>query len=55
MCLLIDTAIPSDRNVTQKEAEWKLRYKTLGYRNSGDVEHETLRHTGNQWGHWNCK
>jgi hypothetical protein len=29
-CLPIDAAIPSDRNVMQKEAEKKLKYKTLG-------------------------
>jgi hypothetical protein len=29
ICLLIDVAIPSDRNVIQKEAEWKLKYKNL--------------------------
>jgi Uma2 family endonuclease len=28
-CLLIDVAIPSDKNVIQKEAEKKLRYKNL--------------------------
>jgi hypothetical protein len=28
-CLLIDVAIPSDRNVIQKEAEKKLKYKNL--------------------------
>jgi hypothetical protein len=28
-CLFIDVAIPSDRNVIQKEAEKKLKYKTL--------------------------
>jgi hypothetical protein len=26
-CLLIDVAIPSDKNVIQKEAEKKLKYK----------------------------
>jgi hypothetical protein len=26
-CLLIDVAIPSDKNVIQKEAEKKLNYK----------------------------
>jgi hypothetical protein len=26
-CLLIDVAIPSDKNVIQKEAEQKLKYK----------------------------
>jgi hypothetical protein len=28
-CILIDVAIPVDRNVTQKEAEKKLKYKSL--------------------------
>jgi hypothetical protein len=29
ICLLVDVAIPSDRNVIQKESEKKLKYKTL--------------------------
>jgi hypothetical protein len=29
MCLLIDVAVPSDRNVIQKESEKKLKYKNL--------------------------
>jgi hypothetical protein len=28
-CLLIDVAIPSDRNVIQKESENKLKYKNV--------------------------
>jgi hypothetical protein len=28
-CLLIDVAVPADRNVTQKEAEKKLKYSSL--------------------------
>ena len=28
-CTLIDVAIPSDRNAVQKEAEKKLKYKSL--------------------------
>ena len=28
-CSLIDVAIPADRNVVQKEAEKKLKYKSL--------------------------
>jgi hypothetical protein len=28
-CILVDVAIPADRNVTQKEAEKKLKYKSL--------------------------
>jgi hypothetical protein len=29
ICLLIDVAIPSDKNVTQKEAQKELKYKNL--------------------------
>jgi hypothetical protein len=29
-CTLINVAIPSDRKVVQKEAEFKLKYKSLG-------------------------
>jgi hypothetical protein len=28
-CILIDVAIPADRNVVQKEVEKKLKYKSL--------------------------
>jgi hypothetical protein len=28
-CIMIDVAIPADRNVTQKEAEKKLKYESL--------------------------
>ena len=28
-CTLVDVAIPADRNVVQKEAEMKLKYKRL--------------------------
>jgi len=30
MCTLINVAISADRNVVQKEAEKKLKYKSLG-------------------------
>jgi hypothetical protein len=29
ICLLVDVAIPSDRNVIQKESEKKIKYKNL--------------------------
>jgi hypothetical protein len=29
VCLLMDVAIPSDRNVIQKESEKKIKYKNL--------------------------
>jgi hypothetical protein len=28
-CIMTDVAIPADRNVTQKEAERKIKYKSL--------------------------
>ena len=28
-CLLIDVAIPTDRNVAEKEGERKIKYKSL--------------------------
>jgi hypothetical protein len=33
ICLLIDVAIPSDRNVIQKESENKLKYRNLSIEN----------------------
>jgi hypothetical protein len=42
-------AILSDRNVTEKEAENKLKYKKTKDRNAGNVEYGILRHTGNHW------
>jgi hypothetical protein len=44
-----------DRNVIQMEAEKKLKYKNLKYRNSANVEHDMLCHTSNHWGHGNYK
>jgi hypothetical protein len=51
--LLLDVAIPSDRYVTQKEAE-KIKIYKFMYRNLPNVEYETLRHTNNHWGHVSC-
>jgi hypothetical protein len=52
---LIGVAIPSDRDVVEQEAEKKLKYKYLKYRNSANVENEMLCHTSDHWGHGNCK
>jgi hypothetical protein len=54
ICLLIDVAIPSDRNVIKKESEKKIKIQIFKYRNSANVEHEMFRHTGNNWSHRNC-
>jgi hypothetical protein len=34
MCILINVAIPAGRNVVQKEAEKKLKYKSLCIENN---------------------
>jgi hypothetical protein len=31
-CILTDVAVPADRNVMQKEAEKKLKYKSLTFK-----------------------
>jgi len=49
-CTLIDVAIPADRNVVQKEAEKKVKYKSLCIEN---VEPEMYDCTSNNWSHWN--
>jgi hypothetical protein len=50
ICLLTDVARLLDMNVIQKEAENILKCKILKYRNSENVEHETLYHTSINWG-----
>jgi hypothetical protein len=45
-CILIDVAIPVDRNAMQQEAEKKLKYKSLCIEN---VECEMYDYTGNNW------
>jgi len=52
-CTLIDVAIPADRNVVQKEAEKKLKYKCLLYRDTTNVEPEMYDCTSNNWSDWN--
>jgi hypothetical protein len=39
-CMLIDVAIPGDRNVIQKESENILKYKYLTIRNTAYVEYK---------------
>jgi hypothetical protein len=51
--ILIDVAIPADRNVTQMEAEKKFKYKEFLYREITNVEHDVFEHTGKNWSHWN--
>ena len=52
-CTLIDVAIPADRNVVQKETEKKLKYNSLVYRDTKNVEPEMYDCTSNNWSHWN--
>jgi hypothetical protein len=51
-CILIDVATPSDRNVTQQEAE-KRKIQDFMYRDTTNVEHEMYDYTGNNWSHRN--
>ena len=52
-CTLIDVAIPADRNVVRKEAEKKLKYKSLGIEIKWMCELEFYCNTSNNWNHWN--
>ena len=52
ICTLIDVAIPADRIVVQNEAENKLKYKSLFYRDTS-VEPEMYDCASNNWSHWN--
>jgi hypothetical protein len=46
-------AIPADRNVVQKEAEKKLKYKSLSISIISNVEPEMYDYTSNNSSHWN--
>ena len=46
-------AIPADRNVVQKEAEKKLKYKSLCIEIQRMWKPEMYDHTSNNWSHWN--
>ena len=45
-------AIPADRNVVQKEAEKRLKKKSI-YRDTTKVEPEMYDYNNNNWSHWN--
>jgi hypothetical protein len=53
-CLLIVEAIPSDKNIIQKEAEKRLKYKNLSIKIQR-MWNMKCCHTSNHWGHRNCK
>jgi hypothetical protein len=49
-----DVAIPADRNVVQKEAEKKLKYKGVGIEiRATNVEPKVYDYTSYNWSHWN--
>jgi hypothetical protein len=52
-CMLIDVAIPGDRNVTQEEAEKILKYIKTYNRNRAYVECKNKGDTSNNWSDWN--
>jgi hypothetical protein len=51
--MLIDVAIPGDRNVLKKEVEKILKYKDLIIEIHGHVECESKSDTGKNRGNWN--
>jgi hypothetical protein len=48
-------AIPADRNVVQKEAEKKLKYKSLCIEIQRMWNLKMYVYTNNNWSHWNSK
>jgi hypothetical protein len=50
---LIDVATTADRNVVQKEAEKKLKYKSSGVEITTNMEPEMYDYTSNNGSHWN--
>jgi len=61
ICTLIDVAIPADRNSVQKEAEKKLKYKSLCvevqrmWNRKCTIIHSlvfSLDYSSNNWSHW---
>ena len=46
-------AIPADRNVAQKEAEKKLKYKSLGIEIKRMWNLKCTITPANNWSHWN--
>jgi hypothetical protein len=54
-CLLTDVAILSDKNVIQKEAEKKLKYKNLSVEVQRMWNMKYFCHTSNHWRHRDCK
>ena len=52
-CMLIEVAIPGDRNVIIKEAEKILKYKRPHNRNTAHVECKNKGDTSNNWSDWN--
>jgi hypothetical protein len=44
-CILIDAAVPADRDVTQKKAENRLKIQEFMYSD----EYEMYDNTGNKW------
>jgi hypothetical protein len=50
--MLIDIAIPGDRNVIKKEAEEILKYKDLTIEITAHVECKSKGDTGYNWSEW---
>jgi hypothetical protein len=48
-CMLIDVAVPADRNATQKKAGNRLTIQEFMYRDTNSDEYEMYEYTGNKW------
>ena len=53
ICILIDVAVPTNRNMTQKEAEKETKIQGCMYSGTMNVEHEMYDHTSNKRSHRN--
>ena len=51
--MLIDVAIPGDRNVIKKEAEKILKHKDLTIESTAHVDCKNKGDTSNNWSDWN--
>jgi hypothetical protein len=50
-CILIDMAIPTDRNVIKKGRGKETKIQAFVYRDATHVDHEMYDHIGNNWSH----
>ena len=54
-CILIDVAVPADRNCVQNGSGKEVKIQEFRYRDTANVEPEMYDCTCNNWSHWNSK